>query len=327
MPSPTEEAQSRYIASRPVFVAAGKDVKALLEQAAAGAGIVASVTTRTKDPGEFARKVIRKEYKDDPWHQVTDKLGARVTVERLSHVDAFLEVVKDHPELQVVEVQDLREGADPKEFDYRGVHVQLALARTLDDGEVVECELQIRTRAQDLWSATVSHRLLYKPVVALPWELQRPLYRLLALVEVFDEEFDRAMKGAAGLSGYRDGAFVELAEREYLRHSPRLAGDPKLTAEILPVLIASIDADPEVYAAQLEQFMHSHDEGFRAVLQDYGPESGAEDFAYLLFGQPEIVILYERLATAPSRVVEKWTEAGLPDSLLDSTASVLGVPI
>lgn len=322
---PAEAAWERYREEKPRYDAAAIDLEAKLKALAADCGMLVDVSVRAKDLGEFARKIARKEYTEDPYNQVTDKLGARIVVERSGQVDRLVQAAKDSPEFCVLSTTDTR-GADPEKLQYGGVHLQAQLQAGPDHAEALEFELQVRTKAQHLWAATISHRLLYKQSVEIPkMYLRRPL-RLIALMELWDEELERIMDDIPNVPGFAATRLRDLAVRAYLSFAPTLDFDEQLSAETVAALSEVVDMDTEVYEPILAEFIRTHAATLQLVLRDYGPPSGEFAFRYLLFWQPEIVIIYERLYAKPEALWNAWIRAGLREDLLLTAADVLGRP-
>ena len=79
------------------------------------------------------------------------------------------------------------------EFGYKGLHLDLKLD---DERKILpeyvgfgdqQFEVQIRTIVQDAWSE-VDHKLKYKKEI--PSDIKRRIYRLAALFELADQEFE-----------------------------------------------------------------------------------------------------------------------------------------
>ncbi len=93
---------------------------------------------------------------------------------------------------------NLAEQLKCKEFAYRSVHHLVRLppefqgALELEGWTKLKAEIQVRTLAQHLWAAA-SHELQYKNEDSIPGIVQRPLFRVAALLEVVDLEFERVL--------------------------------------------------------------------------------------------------------------------------------------
>jgi hypothetical protein len=82
-----------------------------------------------------------------------------------------------------------------------------------------------------------------------------------------------------------------------------------------------VPRDPD-YPARLRQWLSVNRELVRDAIQTYGPKSGlAGAFKYALFSQAELLIVLERLETAPLAFEEAWRQAGLPMEWLQAAAT------
>jgi ppGpp synthetase/RelA/SpoT-type nucleotidyltranferase len=322
---------SRYVMVRARFQRASQVVANEVETIAKSAGIPCRVSGREKSPSEFLKKALRKQdkgYLEDPWGRITDKAGARAIVQLEGQIDQLAAAIEATGTLPLADQpQDSRKG-DPQQLDYTGLHLQVFAPPGLDDAERIECELQLRTEAQDLWSSVVSHRFLYKPLVKIPDEIKRSLYRLVALIELFDEEVERAMNTIRKLEGYELYELLDLSERVFLSLSPSPDYDQSLSLQMLSALSPSIpEAELATYPEKLAAFAEERREDLQAVYDQYGPQAGEVDLRYLLLSQPESVVVLERLTNATGSIEDAWRDAGLPDALLTAVAGVWAVDL
>lgn len=326
MDSAASEAVSRFSAERQRYQDAAEAVAARVRLAADGAKIHCTVTPRAKDVRSFHKKIFIKNY-ENPWKEVTDKAGVRAVVDVARNVDLLVEQLRAEFDGDLVRVEDKREVLDPSHLAYSGVHVQVVAHHATSDYEAIECEIQIRTAAQDAWSV-ISHQLLYKPLLDLPPQLKHSIYRLVALVEMFDEEVQRVMDLLPGLPGSEVIDLLSIAEDKYLEvaHSP---SNREVGVKILQSIADSIEPSERAhYAELLEAFVNSEHETLRSLFNDYGPHSVVSYVpSYLLFTQAESLIILERLNTRPFMLVAKWRESGLPFEYLEALAGAAGIPM
>lgn len=299
-----QDAIDRYRDELPAFRAAAEIITEQLRQICKDAGIVARIEAREKDLGSFAKKIMTKsEYASDPWGKTTDKLGARVITYTLRERAIVFDALNGS-ELEVLSIDDKQELAKPDELFYPGIHLQLHVpdART-SDGESIECEVQLRTQAQDLWSVP-SHTLLYKGVVTPPLETARRIWRLSTLVELFDEEVDRAVTDVLTTPDYAEAYLLAIAEPRYYTFVQR-GGDRDLSIQVLHELNDAFPSSPDrgSYQEEVRQFTESEQDRLAQLYADYGPGSPFEaDGKYWLFSQPESLLLLERVAMQPRRL-------------------------
>jgi ppGpp synthetase/RelA/SpoT-type nucleotidyltranferase len=326
MDNAASEAVSRFSAEWQRYQDAAEAVAVRVRHTADDAKIHCTVTPRAKDVRSFHKKIFAKNY-TNPWQQVTDKAGVRAVVDIARNVDQLVERLQGEFDEDVVSVEDKREVLDPERLSYSGVHVQVVAQHASNDYEAIECEVQIRTAAQDAWSI-ISHQLLYKPLLDLPPQLQHSIYRLVALVEMFDEEVQRVMDLLPSLPGSEVVDLLGIAENKYLEvaHSP---SNRQVGVKILQAIAGSIDPSERAnYTELLEAFVNSERETLDSLFADYGPHSAVSYVpSYLLFGQAESLIILERLNARPFLLAAKWRESEMPYDYLETLAGAAGIPM
>lgn len=93
---------------------------------------------------------------------------------------------------------------------------------------------------------------------------------------------------------------------------------PEASDEILTVALSAVREDERAgYAQRLEEFAEQHRERLEELLRAYGPGSTpASHGRYMLAGQPESLIVCERMEAAPFLLRSRWDKA-LEAALLD----------
>jgi ppGpp synthetase/RelA/SpoT-type nucleotidyltranferase len=313
-----------YALERPHWERVAKATKQQLQIAVRQARIgAANVTCRCKEIPSLLRKAILKE-RVHRLGEIRDKAGARVTVTSEDHIDVVVARIQDGTELDVREVENTADRYDPNVFDYRGVHLDVILPRSLVPevpGTVGDlwCEVQVRTQAQTLWADT-AHPLIYKGAIEPPDSTKRSIHRLMALVELYDLEVRRARKVIAEAPGYAAGR-VNL-ELERLFYS-LAAGEPdpetsQIIIEALLPLYGSASTDEIVES--LEGFVEEQRE---RLLWTYDHYASDNDRALLFL--PESIMIFERLEADRHLLMDRWQRQLAPD-LLEEMAEAWRVP-
>jgi ppGpp synthetase/RelA/SpoT-type nucleotidyltranferase len=322
------DAYRRYRQERPRIEEAAELTAAYIRRRAARRHLSCQVTCRAKEVSSFIKKAYRKTEYTDPWKQITDKAGIRLVVPYSSLLDEALDLVTGDG-FTCIRVEDDREkpGSEDR-LEYPRLHVQIrAHGEWLDpDGAPYECEVQIRTEAADVW-ARMSHSLMYKPgaTTDIPSDVRRSLYRLIALVELYDSEVER---GATALAEHpdfsRSNRLLAEAERIYQTFSQH-PYDRTLSEDVVDVLVDTIGDEPG-YADHLVEFAEQNRGRIERAYEQFGPtsEQFLEHGRYLLVSQPESLIIFERLANALHDLQETW-EGTLESRLLTDLARVWGV--
>lgn len=320
------EAVTRFEDNHSRYHEAAKAMADRIQSIADGARIMCTISHRAKDIRSFHKKIIVKEYAS-PWTDVTDKCGVRVVVHSPKDVDRLSLAIQAELKDDYLGVEDKRQVLDPDRLGYSGVHIQAVAVPPTDDYERIECELQLRTAAQDAWSI-VSHHVLYKPLLDLPPSEQHRAYRLVALVEMFDEEVQRILDYLESAPGTDLSDLIDVAESYFLP----LANSPSnraLSVLVLGAIAGTFTANERANYSEILAFFVSSDEAtLKQLYRDYGPHSAVNYVPdYIMFGQAESLILLERLSVAPHKLLGAWTDAGLPHSYLEALAAAAGQPL
>lgn len=296
-------ARQKYIDEYPRFEAAARSMEELLVQLCRAVGIRAVVEVRHKSIGSFVKKIHIKKY-TEPWTEITDKVGGRIVVGTLADLERTRALFEGAGcSLNVLSLVDKSRENDEDRLSYAGIHIQTVVpgAHT-SDGERIECEIQLRTKAQDLWSVP-SHELLYKGAIEPSKHTRRRVLRLSVLTELFDEEVRQAMNEIAADPRYAPGVLLRTLEARYLG----FVGDPgedELSMEVLGVLQSSLSEVGETaYAPALDEFIEGHRDKIADIYETYGVYSDfSADHEYILFSQPESLLIFERVSSAPLRL-------------------------
>ncbi|WP_167517575.1 GTP pyrophosphokinase [Micromonospora orduensis] len=313
-----DKARRRYIAERPAYEKLAKAVARQIQILSIKDQLGCNVTCRAKDVSSYVKKVIEKDL-DDPWNEIYDMAGVRVIVRHSGDLDRAVRLIKENlSPIYTIDDRESETGED--QLRYPRLHFQVrASALPSDFGygpdDERSCEIQVRTAAADLW-AGMSHKFLYKPSGELPRNVRRSLYGLLALVEVYDREVERAVAELARLPDHLLNSIVDQAERIYYTFCAT-SYNLELSREILSVVLQAVDeGDRPQYGEILAEFADREHHRLAEIYQRYGPvtEVGAEG-SFVLVGQPEGIAIFERLSTTPLRLADVWNSY-LPEELL-----------
>lgn len=185
--------RQRYESERPTYEKLADFVQKELKQQLLQDGISCMLEARAKEVESFLRKALLKSY-TSPLAQIKDKAGVRIILTYSDDLERVKEVIAQSFLVQHIEDKSIKLGNN--QLGYLGIHYEVSLSKSLNENpqesfEGKVCEIQLHTHAQNLW-AEISHELLYKTSHDVPVEIQRNIYRLLALVELFDREIKDA---------------------------------------------------------------------------------------------------------------------------------------
>jgi ppGpp synthetase/RelA/SpoT-type nucleotidyltranferase len=316
-----ETLRVRYRADWPMYDRLAQRVGQLLREETRRRGIICSVEARAKEVDSLLKKALRKGY---GYESIRDKAGARVVVMYYDALAIVEEIVRGR--FDVHGYENKRLGMANYELGYLGIHFEVTLraddlAQGDEDYVGQLCEIQLHTRAQNLW-ANVSHELLYKTSFLPPGEIQRNVYQLVTLVEIFDDYVRGAQHALLSQPRFKEAKMLSQLERWFYLFSAR-AFDPELSLQVVKAL-SELYTPEEIdgYGALLETFVTRHEVKLEGIYRRYAEDERAMLFLY----QPESLLVFERLEHDPFRLKQRW--AGVfPLDLLDDLARVWGKPV
>ncbi len=312
-----EALREAYLAERPLYEALSAEVARVAGTATRKRGVHCRVEYRAKDVASLIKKTVRKGYADVS--EVSDRAGARVIVTFADAVPQVEEALREA--LVVLWREDKSEALEADRLGYLGIHYGVRLLPGDSANEYGEraCELQLHTTAQRAW-ADASHDLLYKQK-ELPSRLSRPVNRLMALMEIFDETVVGTRQTLKTMPEWKEAAVLEELERYFFELTAR-DYDAELSLLILKGVVAAHgNADADLVKVRVADFVASNRERIAQIFQDY-----ADDPRLPLLLQPETLAVFERLSVDPFVLKEEWGRV-LPVEFLERTAEVWGVAI
>lgn len=153
---------------------------------------------------------------------VQDLVGLRLILLYRRDVEKVCHLISDN--FTVVRQYDTQERLKEDQFGYSSIHFVVELPETwlavptLAPLGGLRAEIQVRTLAQHIW-AEASHSLQYKRETNVPPLILRTIYRVSALLETVDLEFERVLeqresyRAEADISGTEDKLNVDLLEK------------------------------------------------------------------------------------------------------------------
>lgn len=176
----------------------------LLAELLKGARIdyVNNIEQRTKTEQSLADKLRRKgESYQDPLAEVGDLSGLRVITYLPSDRVRVGELIEQEFVVDPERSPGESAPSDPARFGYESAHYVVAVTQDraaltdwADFADLV-AEIQVRTVLQHAWAA-ISHKVDYKTEAEVPPEVRRQLFRLSALLELADQEFQTIQEAA-----------------------------------------------------------------------------------------------------------------------------------
>lgn len=202
--------EKEYRSELPNYQKFEQTLRILIETLLKKEGLSVQVSSRTKSPSSFREKIERKfkegKSYDNPLNDTTDIVGIRIIAYYLSDIDKISYIIKREFNIDRKNSLDKSALLGIDQFGYKSVHYIVSLSEPrLELTEWMEfsnykAEIQIRTILQHAW-AEIDHEIRYKKEENVPLEIKRRVYRLMALFELADEEFQNLKYDTDELKG------------------------------------------------------------------------------------------------------------------------------
>lgn len=289
-----------------------------------------SVSGRVKETDSFVRKLIKKPHGhyQDPLRDMVDKIGVRIDVLYEADADRLCQAIESENDaftlLRAPDHKITKLGAAT--LGYLGVHFDVRPSNVPDGipPEYGLAEIQVRTYTQAAW-AMASHDLIYKlqDILAIPTAVERRIHRLMALVELFDDQVGQARDAIVTHPDFPAARVIDALEGRIVRFTSS-ARDPELTKIVVDTILEGMD-DHEVarLPGLLEEWAAENEGKLGEIYVAY-----SDDPRHPLLRQPEALLVFHELGQGLTRkngLRQAW-ETRLPLVYLDGLAGVWGEP-
>ncbi len=202
--------EEEYHSKREDFKKFENLLKSLMEALLKREDITAQISSRTKSELSYKEKIERKiregkGYKN-PLNDITDIVGIRIITYYLDDIEKINSIIKKEFKIDGKNSLDKSTTLAIDQFGYKSVHHIISLSssrRGLPEWveyKEFKAEIQVRTILQHAW-AEMDHEIRYKKDEDIPVEIKRRVYRLMALFELADEEFQNLKYDTESLNG------------------------------------------------------------------------------------------------------------------------------
>ena len=316
--SPIEDLRSRFLAERECYVDLANLIAKRIRSLTLTSGIPCDVHSRAKEVSSFLKKVLKRK-SPNPYDDIKDKAGVRVVAHYPWDVGRIEKLVQEA--FAVIRYDDKRAEMSFQMLAYRGTHYEVKYDEGPSDFRNLLCEIQVLTKAESLWADT-AHYLSYKPAHPPSDRVQRAIYRLIALVEIFDSEVERAYNVLCSDAGYEEAKLLHVLEQHYLQFTAN-QGDRELSLELLSLLMKVVHANVlEQFETSMEDFVADNRDKLAELYDRYQ----GDDLANPLIWQPETLLVFLQLEADPFKLKDVWQDE-YPIELLVSLADAWGTPI
>jgi Uncharacterized protein conserved in bacteria len=187
------------------------------------------VMPRLKEINSLIDKALfRGKNYQDPYAEITDKVGMRFVVLLTSDIKKIEDVISVSANWSTSKDRDYEEEreAKPLEFAYQSVHYVVRASRDLTVSAITipegtPCEIQLRTLLQHAHSE-LTHDSIYKSQRTASPKTQRVIARSMALIETTDDFFEQVVVelGNATESERNATTVLDRVYREYVKLVP-----------------------------------------------------------------------------------------------------------
>lgn len=261
------------------------------------------VKPRLKADSTLVDKALYRKKYENPYEDVTDKVGMRFVVLLTTDIKKICEVIEAGDRQGLWEASKDRdyekERLDkPLEFSYQSVHYVLRAKEGIEHhGQMIpagtSCEVQIRTLLQHAHSE-LTHDTLYKPKTTAQPQVKRTVAKSMALIEATDEFFEKAIKDLdeAARPGRELLAFLATLYKSGVKTSP----GHEMSNQI--VIDTCSDLVPKAPYKEISDFFQT--KGF--VFDKIKDRLATRHF----FTQPAVLLAYYLSYAKPAQVKDVW---------------------
>ena len=147
------------------------------------------VKTRIKSFDSIKKKIEKKNLSftiNNIVENLCDIAGIRIICSFIPDVYRIAEVLKKHPDIEVIECNDYIE--NPKKSGYQSYHIVVGVPVHLSNFTInVKVEIQIRTIAMDFW-ASLEHKIKYKYEGEIPKKVSKELIDCAKTIRKMDNK-------------------------------------------------------------------------------------------------------------------------------------------
>ena len=255
---------------------------------------------RLKADVSIVEKAFYRKNYDDPYNQITDKVGVRFVVLLNSDLKMIEKVIEECDCWIASKDRDFEDEQkqNPIQFDYAAVHyvVYCKGDRTIAGTDVRDgtpCEVQVKTILQHAYSE-LTHDTIYKPRVDATPAMKRAAAKSMALIEATNDYFEDVTRQVAAVT------------------SPERAA----TAALTPLYQQAVSLEPQTSrlegllldAFQIDDLEHFASEVANMLAQSdfIGSRIAERANTKLLFRQPSILAAYYLAQSQGADLKEVW---------------------
>ena len=309
------EAGKQWIEEKPLYEKFVRFLKEDIEGKLKRCGIYADVQGRSKGVDSLLKKLLLR---DETYEGLSDKAGLRIVVRFRSEIPEVEKVISDN--YGILKREDKTAELEVDRFGYQGLHLDIKLASTSEMAETfgtLKAEVQVRTKSQHLWSE-LDHELAYKTNIALPDDIRRRLFILVALLEMADREFESVNRDIGQLPNASALRLLLVLEAQFYKVNPT-SYSKELSVEVIKALSPLYSTNEGLFKTHFEDFYTKKAKELEVVFREAQGRS-------LFLSQPEVLMVFDLLDRDPYRLADEWGKY-FPLSELEELARIWGKPL
>lgn len=265
---------------------------------------------RHKEPLSLYTKQRLKGYAN-PWSECADLIGLRLIVPLARDKQRVIDVLNEADGIEVVEIDFKEENRDPRSLKYGGLHLQVELADIGGPlGAPITCEVQVRTIAEHTWAET-EHEYIYKGPDGIPPATRRIFARLLALIELVDDELNRGVENVSQLDSFSKHHLLKFLRKAYEEFAT-VVPSASLSAHHVHALLEAGEYDAAELEVLVTAFILKNHADIADLINDHGPDSPQFDVdQHVLIAQPELLLVLALLDSNAFQLANALRETDL----------------
>jgi len=311
-----QEVRHRWMEERPVYERFVDFLVQDIRQRLRKAGLYAEVNGRAKELDSLVKKLLVNKHLK--YETLRDKAGVRAVVRYRSEINLVRQAIEDT--YRVTHVEDKTASLEVNEFGYQGLHMQIRVTATSEsaaDWTEFEAELQVKTKAQSLWSEQ-NHELSYKTNIMLPSEVERRLFGLAALLEISDREFEAVNDQISLLPDAGPLRILAGIEKQFFKINPILYSK-ELSVAVIKSLRPLYPPNDVLLAPHFETFYGQESKKLEVIFSECVGRS-------VFLSQPEVLMIFDLLDGDREGLRERWC-LEFPAGELEELARIWGKPL
>lgn len=241
---------------------------------------------RLKADVSIVEKAFYRKNYDDPYNQITDKVGVRFVVLLNSDLKMIAKVIEECDLWTASKDRDFEDeqNENPIQFDYAAIHYVAYCKgnRTIAGTDVRDgtpCEVQVKTILQHAYSE-LTHDTIYKPRVDATPAMKRAAAKSMALIEATNDYFEDVTEQVSAVTLPERAATAALTPL----YQQAVHMDPQ-TSRVEGLLLDAFKIeDPKHFASEVAKMLEKSN--------FIGGRVAERAKTKLLFRQPSILAAY-----------------------------------